>query len=98
MSRNGSVLLSLALAATMLAAGRVSAEGLTPQQALAHDIYKELVEIDTTTATGDTRRAADAMEARLLAAGFTEADVQAFSPAPRKGDLVARLHGSGAKK
>jgi acetylornithine deacetylase/succinyl-diaminopimelate desuccinylase-like protein len=98
MSRNASVLLSLALAATMLAVTNAAAEGLTPQQQLAHDIYKELVEIDTTTATGDTRHAAEAMAARLKAAGFPDADVQAFSPAPRKGDLVARLHGSGAKK
>jgi acetylornithine deacetylase/succinyl-diaminopimelate desuccinylase-like protein len=50
------------------------------------------------TATGDTGRAADAMAARLLAAGFPPADVQVFKPAPRKGNLVARLRGTGAKK
>jgi acetylornithine deacetylase/succinyl-diaminopimelate desuccinylase-like protein len=75
-----------------------AAEGLSPQQQRLHDIYKELVEIDTTTATGDTASAAEAMAARLKAAGFPEADVHAFSPAPRKGNLVARLHGSGARK
>ena len=74
------------------------AEALTPQQQLAFDIYKELVEIDTTTATGDTKQAAEAMAARLRAAGFAEGDVQVFSPAPRKGNLVARLRGSGARK
>src|SRR6266576_5855135 len=74
------------------------AEGLTPQQQLAFDIYKELVEINTVTATGDTARAADAMAARLRAAGFADADVQVFSPAPRKGNLVARLRGTGARK
>src|SRR4051812_48907289 len=74
------------------------ADALTPQQQLAFDIYKELVEIDTTTATGDTKQAADAMAARLRAAGFAEADVQVFSPAPRKGNLVARLRGTGARK
>jgi len=68
-----------------------AAEGLRPQQQLALDIYKELVEINTVTATGDTARAAEAMAARLLAAGFPAADVHAFSPAPRKGNLVARL-------
>jgi acetylornithine deacetylase/succinyl-diaminopimelate desuccinylase-like protein len=92
------ILLSTALALVVLAAGDARAEGLTEQQQLAHDIYKELVEIDTTTATGDTARAAQAMAARLKAAGFAEADAQAFSPAPRKGNLVARLHGSGARK
>ena len=75
-----------------------TAEGLSPQQQLAFDIYKELVEINTVTATGDTARAAEAMAARLLAAGFADADVHAFSPAPRKGNLVARLRGSGARK
>jgi acetylornithine deacetylase/succinyl-diaminopimelate desuccinylase-like protein len=38
------------------------------------------------------------MAAHLKAAGFSDADVQVFSPAPRKGNLVARLHGSGARK
>ena len=75
-----------------------AAEGLNPQQQLAFDIYKELVEINTVTATGDTARAAEAMAARLRAAGFADADVHVFSPAPRKGNLVARLHGTGARK
>ena len=71
---------------------------LTAPQQLGFDIYKELVEINTVTATGDTARAADAMAARLRAAGFPDADVQVFKPAPRKGNLVARLHGTGARK
>ena len=78
--------------------GVAAAEGLSPQQQLAFDIYKELVEINTVTATGDTARAAEEMAARLRAAGFAEADVHAFSPAPRKGNLVARLRGTGARK
>src|SRR3954468_8792367 len=81
-----------------VAPASLRAEALTPQQQLAFDIYKELIEIDTTTATGDTKRAADAMAARLRGAGFAEADVQVFSPAPRKGNLVARLRGGGARK
>src|SRR5215831_2736261 len=88
-----SALASTALISALLAVAPAGAEGLTPQQQLAYDIYKELIEIDTTTATGDTRRAAEAMAARLKAAGFPDTDVQAFSPAPKKGNLVARLHG-----
>jgi hypothetical protein len=45
-------------------------------QKLGLAIYKELVEINTVTATGDTAAAADAMAARLLAAGFDAEDVQ----------------------
>jgi acetylornithine deacetylase/succinyl-diaminopimelate desuccinylase-like protein len=93
-----SALASTALLSALLAVAPASAEGLTPQQQFAHDIYKELIEIDTTTATGDTGRAAEAMAARLKAGGFPDADVHAFAPAPRKGNLVARLHGSGARK
>src|SRR5437016_2907961 len=93
-----SVLASAALVTAYLTIGSAAADGLTAQQQLAHDIYKELIEIDTTTATGDTARAAEAMAARLKAAGFPDSDVHAFSPAPRKGNLVAGLHGSGARK
>ena len=71
-------------------------EALSPNQKLTFDIFKELVEIDTTTASGDTARAADAMARRLRDAGFPEADIQVFSPAPKKGNLVARLRGTGA--
>ena len=69
-----------------------------PHERLALDIYRELVEINTVTATGDTAAAADAMAARLRAAGFPAEDVHVFKPAPRKGNLVARLRGTGAKK
>jgi acetylornithine deacetylase/succinyl-diaminopimelate desuccinylase-like protein len=74
------------------------AQSLSAQQQLALDIYKELVEINTVTETGDTARAAEAMAARLRAAGFARSDVQVFTPAPRKGNLVARLRGTGARK
>ena len=77
-------------------AGSALPQTLTLQQQLARDIYEELVEINTVTATGDTARAADAMAARLRGAGID--DVQVFKPAPRKGNLVARLRSTGARK
>ena len=92
-----SLLLSAALGSALLATGAV-AQGLTEQQQFARGLYQELVEINTTTATGDTQKAAEAMGARLRAAGFADGDVHVFSPAPRKGNLVARLRGSGARK
>ncbi len=87
-------LISICLAVS----GAVAAEGLNPIQQRAFDIYKELIEINTVTATGDTLQAAEAMAARLRAGGFPEADVRVLSPAPRKGNLVARLRGTGARK
>src|SRR5258708_21120579 len=76
----------------------IAAEGLNPNRQRAFDIYKELIEIDTTRAPGDPDLGAEAMAGRLKGAGFPEAGVHAFSPVPRKGNLVARLHGSGARK
>ena len=91
-------LLAVSISLPAFAVRPAAAEALSPQQQLAFDIYKELVEINTVTATGDTAQAAAAMAARLKAAGFADADVQVFQPAPRKGNLVARLHGTGARK
>jgi acetylornithine deacetylase/succinyl-diaminopimelate desuccinylase-like protein len=102
MNRRIALMLTGAVAAAALlafgSAPAALAQTLTAQQRLAFDIYKELVEINTVTATGDTGRAADAMAARLRAAGFDAADVQVFKPAPRKGNLVARLRGTGARR
>jgi len=82
----------VALAIGLLASSLACAQ---PQK-LPREIYKELVEINTVTNSGDTAQAADAMAARLKAGGIT--DVQVFKPAPKKGNLVARLRGTGKKK
>ncbi len=65
---------------------------------LAHDIFKQLVEINTTDSVGSTTAAAEAMRKRLLDAGFAPADLQVLGPNERKGNLVARIHGAGAHK
>ena len=66
--------------------------------ARARAIFKEMIEINTTDSVGNVTTAADAVAARLKAAGFPAADVQVLGPDPRKGNLVARLHGAGARK
>lgn len=81
-----------------LAIGLLSSSLACAQPKLAREIYKELVEINTVTNSGDTAQAADAMAARLRAAGFAEADLHVFKPAPKKGNLVARFRGTGKKK
>jgi acetylornithine deacetylase/succinyl-diaminopimelate desuccinylase-like protein len=65
---------------------------------LFYDIYKEMVETNTTHSTGDTTQAARAVQKRLIDAGFTAEDVQLFEPFPKKGNLVARFKGTGAKE
>ena len=66
---------------------------LTPDQRLARELLAELVAINTTHSVGNTTQAAEAMRARLLAAGFPAEDVLVLGPSPRKGNLVARLRG-----
>jgi acetylornithine deacetylase/succinyl-diaminopimelate desuccinylase-like protein len=63
---------------------------------LALEIYKQLVEINTTDSVGSTTVAAEAMAQRLRDAGYPESDVFIGGANPRKGNLVARLHGTGA--
>lgn len=65
---------------------------------LSRDIFRELIEINTTDSAGSTTLAAQAMAKRLKDAGFPAADIQVLGPNDRKGNMVARLHGSGAKK
>ena len=92
------VLAAIALISVTTAALAAEPMALTPNQQLAHDIYKELVEINTSQSVGDTYQAAQAMAARLKAAGFADADLQTFQTAPKRGNLVARLHGTGKRK
>src|SRR3984885_1900859 len=72
---------------------------LDPQtKQLSHDIFKQLIEINTTDSVGSTTVAANAMAQRLLEAGFPKEDVLVLGPNDRKGNPVARIHGTGAAK
>jgi acetylornithine deacetylase/succinyl-diaminopimelate desuccinylase-like protein len=65
---------------------------------LSHDIFKELIEINTTDSVGSVTAAAEAMAKRLRDAGFAQSDVQVLGPNDRKKNMVARLHGTGKHK
>jgi acetylornithine deacetylase/succinyl-diaminopimelate desuccinylase-like protein len=82
----------------MLAAQAQQGTALSPNQQLAHDIYKQLVEINTVDSVGSTTAAANAMAKRFLDAGFPATDIFQGGPKPEKGNLVVRYHGSGARK
>ena len=84
------VVLSLVVsgARSMHIAGAPQAAVVPQHMQLARDIFKELIEINTTDSSGSTTEAAEAMEARLKAAGFPSADVQVLGPNSRKGNLV----------
>ncbi len=62
---------------------------------LAHDIFKQLVEINTTDSVGSVTAASEAMAQRFREAGFPAGDIQVLGPNDRKKNVVVRLHGSG---
>jgi acetylornithine deacetylase/succinyl-diaminopimelate desuccinylase-like protein len=65
---------------------------------LAHDIFKQLIEINTTDSVGNVTTASEAMAQRFRDAGFPETDIYIGGPNDRKKNLVVRLHGSGQHK
>jgi acetylornithine deacetylase/succinyl-diaminopimelate desuccinylase-like protein len=90
--------LLLLLLGTALLASNASAQADNPSRQLAHDIFKQLIEINTTDSVGNVTTAAEAMAQRFRDAGFAESDMQVLGPNDRKKNLVVRLHGSGKHK
>src|SRR5688572_3944922 len=96
-------MVSSVLPALLIAA--LGAQGVPPasqrssagHDALAKEIFKELIEINTTQ-SGSTTRAAEAIAARLKSAGFPEDDVRILGALPDKRNLVARLRGRNASQ
>jgi len=89
-----------AIGASLASCALAQGSGPTPVQRELREIYKELVEINTTDSVGSCTQAAEALAARLKAAGLPAQDVRviALPDAPKKGNLVARYRGTGAKK
>lgn len=92
------VLLGALLLCVAAVSGRALAQTNDAANRLARGIYKQLIEINTTDSVGSTTVAAEAMAARLRDAGFPASDVQVLGPEPRKGNLVARMRGTGERK
>ena len=85
-----------ALLLAALVAAPATAQTIRPDQAAFRELYKELVETNTTLSSGSCTAAAAKMGARLKAAGFSDADISyyATSEKPKEGGLVAVLHGN----
>jgi len=64
------------------------------QQEVAYDIFRELVNINTTVNMGSTI-AAEAMAKRLRNSGFPESDIDVIGPQPQHMNLVVRYRGKG---
>lgn len=69
---------------------------IRPDQAAFRELYKELVETNTTYSAGDCTLAAQRMADRLTKAGYADADVKVFTHPdfPKEGGLTAELKGS----
>jgi acetylornithine deacetylase/succinyl-diaminopimelate desuccinylase-like protein len=92
---------TLAASALLGAACLLPAHGASPPDAvrtMAHDIFKQLIEINTTDSIGSTTAAAQAMAKRLLDAGFAAGDVVVLGPNERKGNMVARYRAKPGSK
>ena len=74
------------------------AQQLTPNQQLAHDVLKQLVEINTTSDVIGTEQSAKAIQQRLLAAGFAQDDVQVMGPDAKHSNVFIRLKGRSSEK
>ena len=68
------------------------------ERQLAHDIYKQFVEIQSGYTTGATTPVAEAAASRLRAAGFSDYDIFIGGAISTKAILVVRYHGTGAAK
>lgn len=69
----------------------------TPGEKFARDIFRELIEVNTTIKNGSTK-AAEAMAARLEKAGFAAGDIVLDGDGARHKNLVVRLRGNGSRK
>src|SRR5579863_9363907 len=93
-------LASKILAVVFLCAASANAQTTRPdsEKQLARDIYKQFIEVQSGFTTGATTPVVDIAVARLKAAGFSDADIFTGGAIPKKGNLVVRYHGTGARK
>jgi acetylornithine deacetylase/succinyl-diaminopimelate desuccinylase-like protein len=90
--------LPLLLIAPIVLFAAANAQLDTSSKQLSHDIFKQLIEINTTDSVGNVTTASEAMAKRFRDAGFSEKDIYIGGPNDRKKNLVVRLHGSGKLK
>jgi acetylornithine deacetylase/succinyl-diaminopimelate desuccinylase-like protein len=86
-------------AASAAAAAPAKASGPRPDQVAFRDLYKELIETNTTLSTGSCTLAAEKLAVRLKAAGYADKDVAIVVPPdqPRQGALIATLAGTDTR-
>jgi len=93
--RNTKWLAGIAALALPLAAHAQSAP-MTPDETRFRDLYRELVETDTSATTGSCTALADKVERHLRESGYGDADITRFAipERPKEGGLVVVLPGA----
>lgn len=72
------------------------AQTMTPtsqDQTRAREVFRQLIEIDTTHDHGSTTKAAEAMQARFLSGGFAAGDMLLDGPVAERKNLLVRYRG-----
>lgn len=92
-------LIAAVSALALLAFPALSADRSRDGEPAFRELYKELVETNTTLSAGDCTLASERMAARLKAAGYSGDDVRVFfvPEHPKEGGLVAVLKGTDKK-
>src|SRR3984885_6667238 len=87
---------SVATSSVTSAAAVPAAHAPRPDQLAFRELYRELIETNTSHSVGSCTLAAQKMAARLRAAGYPESDLHSFAVAehPKDGGLVAVLPGT----
>lgn len=87
------------LGAAPVAAAPPAQPVLRPDQIAFRELYKELIETNTTLSSGSCTLAAERLAVRLKAAGYTDREMEVVVPPeqPKQGALVATLAGTDPK-
>jgi len=82
-------------AAACIGTSGSAAQTPSRDEASFRDLYRQLIEINTTRSVGSCTQAAEAMRTRLAAGGVPAEDVRIIAPPerPNDGALIAVLHG-----
>ncbi len=93
-------LLTILSVLSLLVVQSANAQRTIPEddRELLYEIYKELIEYKSTVDEENNTIAAEGMAAWLQAAGFPVEDIFIGGALPHKGNVVARLRGTGAKE
>ncbi len=95
-----SALLAIAPALLLAAAPARAEQNAETERAAFRAVYEEMVEIDSSPATGSCTKVVKAAQSRLTAAGFAAGDLELVIPEgkPEDGNLVARIRAPAPAK